>query len=351
MVTGRPELGCGVADYTARLATALVGAGVDVEVVTPDGWGLRTTRAVRRGIEAVGADLVHLQYPTAGYRTSLGPHLLSLVAPPAVLTLHEASQAHPLRQASLLALLARPGWVVFTTAAERDHVGRRLAWVRRRSSVIPIGSAIPVGGGGGDGERSREDRIVYFGLLTPEKGLDGVLALAARAKERPGTRVLVVGRPEPRSLDLPDRLRAQAADLPVDWALDRDAPEVAGLLAASAVGYLPFPDGASERRSSLLALLVNGVATLTTPGPYVDDELAAAVQLVEGPDAAWAAARALLEDPAARAARSAAAVRYGTRRDWDDIARRHVALYERLLDPGGAPTDPSVPADAAGSAG
>ena len=348
MVTGRRELGCGVADYSARLATALGEAGVEVELLTPDGWRLRSTRAVRATVAAVGADVVHLQYPTAGYRTSLGPHLLSLVEPPTVLTLHEASQAHPLRQASLLALLARPGWVVFTTAAERDHVGRRLPWVRRRSSVIPIGSTIPAIGGAGNGDRPREDRIVYFGLLTPEKGLDDVVALAELARERPGTRVLVVGRPEPRSLDLPDRLRAQAADLPLDWALDLDAPDVAELLATSAVGYLPFPDGASERRSSLLALLVNGVATLTTPGPYVDDELAAAVQLVDGPDAAWAAARALLDDPAARAERSAAAVRYGTRRDWGDIARRHVALYERLLDSGPAP---AVPTDAAGSAG
>ena len=332
LVTGRTELGCGVADYSVRLATALEDAGARVDLVTRDTWGTRAVGATRRDLDALRPDIVHLQYPTASYRTSLAPHALALVAPPRVLTLHEASQAHPLRQLSLLALTARPRWVLFTTPFERDHLLRLAPWIRRRSSVLPIGSTIPAAPHPVD--TSGAATVVYFGLLTPEKGLDDVLALAERAQERPGTRVLIVGRAEPRHPDLPGQLQKRSRSLPVDWAVDLDAEQVASRLASAAVGYLPFPDGASERRSSLLALLVNGVATVTTPGPFVDAELAEAVELVEGTDAAWAATAHLLDDGEARDALAGRALRYGRARNWEDIARRHLELYDRLLSSG-----------------
>jgi glycosyltransferase involved in cell wall biosynthesis len=327
MITGTPELGCGVSDYSVSLAAALADAGVDVELLTQPTWGPRSVARVRDRLRRLAPDLVHLQYPTASYRTSLAPHVLSLLEAPAVLTLHEATQAHPLRQLSLLALLARAGHVVFTSAAERNHVLRTARWLRDRTSVIPIGSAIPRGTAPAG---ARADRVVAFGLLTPEKGLDDVFALAQRARSRPGTRVLVIGRVEKRFAEFGASLGAAAEGLPVDWALDRDATEVADLLAGSAVGYLPYPDGASGRRSSLLALLTNGVATITTPGPFVDGDLAGAVDLAPTPEAAWARAQALLDDPLARDAAAERGRRYAQERDWGAIASRHAALYAAM---------------------
>lgn len=326
LVTGRTELGCGVADYSVRLAESLEEAGTKVALVTRDHWGPRTPAEVRHELAALRADIVHLQYPTASYRTSLAPHALSMAQSGLVLTLHEASQAHPLRQLSLLALVTRPRAVVFTSTYERDHVARLAPWVRRRAEVIPIGSAIPLR----EPSSAPEPRIVYFGLLTPEKGLDDVLALARLAATRPGVRVLVVGRAESRYPGLADELASRGAGLPLDLAIDRSADEVADLLAASAAGYLPFPDGASERRSSLLALLGNGVPTVTTPGPYVDDELSAAVRLADAPEAAWAEIETWLMDDRARQTAVGAARRYGVARDWSQIASRHLELYERI---------------------
>lgn len=326
LLTGRPSGACGVADYSARLADALERSGAAVTLVTRERWDLRAVRDVRRSLRRLRPDVVHLQYPTADYRTSLAPHLLALAAQPLVVTLHEASLAHALRKVTLPALLVRARAVVFTSTPERDHVVGRAPWVGSRSTVIPIASNIPIA----DPFPPREPRVAFFGLLTPEKGLDDVLELARLARRRPGTRVLVVGRPERRYPDLPARLREQASGLPVDIALDRDAEEVAHLLAASAVGYLPFPDGASARRGSLLALLVNGVPTITTPGPFVDAELDAAVTLADDASSAWGAIERLLDDDAARATAAEAARRYGAARDWAEIAARHVALYGRV---------------------
>jgi glycosyltransferase involved in cell wall biosynthesis len=100
----------------------------------------------------------------------------------------------------------------------------------------------------------------------------------------------------------------------------------------------------------LLALLVNGVPTVTTPGPFVDDDLAGAVELAAGPDEAWAALDRLLADESRRETVGDAARTYGRARDWATIAERHLATYERLLERGRVPAGRGAggPADVVG---
>jgi D-inositol-3-phosphate glycosyltransferase len=98
---------------------------------------------------------------------------------------------------------------------------------------------------------------------------------------------------------------------------------------------LPFADGASLRRTTLHAAWAFGIPAITTPPPCTEPEIADGINclLVREPTPeAWADAIArLLDDPVLESRLSeggrAAAAAYG----WPELARRHLALYDRLL--------------------
>lgn len=327
MLTGSypPEV-CGIGDNTHVLVKALRERGVEVSVVTNSTWRLRDAQTLLRRLDALAPDIVHMQYPTVGYGAGLAPHLVSLRRP-SVITLHEASQVHPLRRLSLLPLLARARAVVFTTRFERDYVLRFLPWLRPRSHVIPIGSSIPVGAG--DDETPPAFDVCYFGLLRPDKGLEAVLHLAALAATvAPELRIGIVGQIEPRFVSYYEWLRSQPGARHVDWRLGASDAEVAAILARTPFGYLPFPDGASERRSTLQALLLNDVATLTTSGRFMTPDLAEAVRLAPTPESALEQLRVLRAAPEQRHALVTKARRYMQAFSWATIAERYITLYE-----------------------
>ena len=109
-------------------------------------------------------------------------------------------------------------------------------------------------------------RVVYFGQIRPNKGLEQFLELANRsiASKRP-FKFKIMGSVPGAHQGYMRSLRS-ACSPAVDWALDLSFADVAETLAASFAAYLPFPDGASERRGSLLAALANGLPVLSTFG-------------------------------------------------------------------------------------
>lgn len=328
LVTGSyPPDVCGAADYTQRLAEALEVRGVSVEVITGTDWGVKNVLAVQRRIRAVGADLTHIQYPTVGYGRKLGPHLVGLLER-AVVTIHEASQTHILRQLSLFPLLLGRH-IIFTNCFEQAYVSRMAPWVSQHSSVIPIGSSVPIGRA--DRER-RLDEIVYFGLIRPRKGLESVLELAGILKQRvSGMTVRIIGLPQKEHMSYLHALREKSASLPVVWDLGLSNVATADQLARVAYAYVPFPDGASERRSSLLALLANGVATITTRGAQTPLALNNAVEFAASPEDAASIVEGLRRDPDRRRELSSQGVRYASRFSWLAIADLHIDLYQTRM--------------------
>jgi hypothetical protein len=87
--------------------------GTSVSVVHGGDWSVGGVKTILRRAQESNPDIIHIQYPTRGFESYLGPHLLSLRVK-SVVTLHEASQAHPLRTISLLAFTVR-SHLVFTT--------------------------------------------------------------------------------------------------------------------------------------------------------------------------------------------------------------------------------------------
>jgi glycosyltransferase involved in cell wall biosynthesis len=323
-----PPDACGVGDYTGQLAEALRRKGVAVEVICRVKWSLGNIGGILRAVRSLRPNIVHIQYPTVGFGKKLTPQLLSL-AMPCVITIHEASEAHVLRQLSLYPFSLRSEHVIFTTPYERDHAVRRAPWIARKCSVIPVGSSIRTAELG----RPRNAReIVSFGLFRPQKGLEDVFALAELIKAAGAPlSIRLIGKPYPAGSPYFEGLRQRSRDLPITWDIDLGEDAVAERLAGTSIGYMPFPDGASGRRTSLLALLANGVATITTRGAHTPQDMDKAVLFSRGPEETFRMIEELCSDDAFRERLSGKGRAYAAQFSWDAIAQRHVELYERLI--------------------
>lgn len=291
------EVTCGVGDYTRCLVEELARQGDEVTVVTSPGYAGDEHGAVsvlplldggtrpRRWWRAGAPDVVNVQYTPDLYRGRTDVKLVPLLArftqaaPAVVVTFHT------LLDGTLGAKLAVP-WLLVTAAhsiSANEEVSamirRRLPRLARRCTEIPIGSSIaPVAGAPGSSRREERARLglpgnasilVHFGLVYPGKGLETLFAaLAVLRRSVPDVRLLIVGdtRPAERSYragleSLAERVGIAPA---VTWAGRRSGDEVSRLLQAADLYVVPYDDGATIRRSSLITGLAHGLPVVST---------------------------------------------------------------------------------------
>jgi len=260
MVTGSyPPDPCGVGDYTYNLVKRLRENFVDVEV-------LKTTRLSLKDLKKIRNehyDLIHVQYPSKGYGYKLFPQIYSLMSN-SVVTLHEFAEAHILRKISILPFSFCKS-LIFTSENELENTKKFYPWIKNKSKVIPIGSniaesneSIPFEG--------RNNTIIYFGLIRPEKGLEEFFKLRELLINANllNYKFQILGRIDESKKEYGDKILTLAKEKGIDVRLNLSSQEVAKNLQMAKFGYLHFPDGATERRGSLLALIKNGVCTFTT---------------------------------------------------------------------------------------
>ncbi|NWF78843.1 MAG: glycosyltransferase family 4 protein [Chloroflexi bacterium] len=368
----------GVGDYTACLATALYARGHSVSVLTiqqgrlccyqaaaPSGpapavalsglprsldWSHRAWPAVIAALDCLRPHWLHIQYQTGAYAMQPGINLLpwrlrALPGRPRLaVTFHDLlvpylfPRAGPLRRWVNHRLARDADALVVTNEAD----AARLQQFSPR--LIPIGSNIPVSPPADfarDAWRVRlgatpgELLVAYFGLLAPNKGVD--LLLAALADLALPWRLVIVGggATAPQDVAHATAIRALATQLGLTErivATGHLAPaEVSACLLAADLAVLPFRDGASFRRGSLLAALAHGCPVVTTT-PADGATLAAlqpAAALVPPGDAP-ALARALATlgaDGEARARYAAAGRTLAERFAWPAIAAQHEQCY------------------------
>ena len=328
LLTGSaPPVACGVGDYTLALAAALKRSGQDADVLWHRDWSPGGTLEVFRRLAAERNVILHIQYPTMGYGHSLGPQLCSLL-PKCVVTIHEYSLAHSLRKLSLFFFSIRALRVIMTSQFEREALVSAMPWVKKRLRVVPIGSNIPAM------PLTLVDRrtsILYFGLIMPRKGLEKFLEFARiiRKKGFQGD-LLIVGKIVAGLDEYVRPLFDASKPLGVEWILDRDAEEVSEVLSRAGLSYLPFPDGASERRGSLKAVCAAGLPCITTKSDQTGDELQKTVVFAETPAEAAGIAWRLMNSGDERARLSQQSLDYANKFTWEAIAEAHIRIYREL---------------------
>ena len=397
-----PPLQGGLGDYTRELARALVHLGHDVRVVTRrveaslasnderaqgeprvlrvvDGWGWRAWPTVRRAV--AGADVVHIQYQTAAYAMhpfiNALPWLLRLTpplpSPPSLtgkgagelgrpllaITYHDTRipylfpKAGPVRP-WVTRLPGRGADLVVTTNAED---GARLQSVARALAYIPIGSNIAPTADASDrpafrvrwGIGTDTPLLVYFGFVNRAKGADTLVAALARLRAAglPAQVLMLggqVGASDPSNALCLAEVQAQAQALGVAstlvWTDFLSEAEVSAALISADMAVLPYREGVSLQRGTLMAALAHGLPIVTTrppvppppsPLPRLVDDVNAVLVPTDDPAALAEAVATLWADPARRARLGAAARDLSQAFGWERIAAQHVEWYIRLM--------------------
>jgi glycosyltransferase involved in cell wall biosynthesis len=371
---GRRHAGSsGVASYTANLAQALAGAGVEVTVVAPrlvgeppvlhdgpvrvqrsfDTGAMALPRAARAAVDT-GAPIVHVQHelflhgaravpalvPTyASLRAAgVGPAVTmhQVVAPRDVdrsyTRLHRVGAPAPVARAGIAALQQGVARTAAVTIVHEDSF----------TDVLPGATVIPHG----VEHRTSPARsiaraelqlpddgallVVCFGFVAPYKGLETALTAAELAG--PSIRLVIAGGEHPR-LAGRDRYEAELrrrwghAALFTGWVPEDD---VARWFAAADVALLPYLKPFASSGALALALAHR------TP-VLVSEPLARCTALPAGcsfpVDAVALAARLLqLDDERDSLAELAACgERLAEERAWPVVARRHAELYEEVI--------------------
>ncbi|MDO8671555.1 MAG: glycosyltransferase family 4 protein [Dehalococcoidia bacterium] len=347
-------------------------------------WTFRSWAQILGHLNANHPDILHIQYQTGAYAMHPAINLLPLWLrklrhrPAIVTTLHDTlppylfPKAGGLRHKVTLAIMRGSDRTIVTN--EEDLVRARAIYRTGRRDVsatdpatspdirvVPIGSNIPFDPPD-DFDRTRwrarlgveSDQILlsYFGFLNHSKGVDTLLeALRSLIDDKVAARLLMigadVGSSDPTNIVYRREIVRRIHDLGLEdqgiWTGFSTTTEVSAHLLASDICVLPFRDGASFRRGTLMAALAHGLAIVSTRRrESVVESLAADdipkfihglhAMLVEPDNAAElkTTIAALANQPETRLRLGEEAHRLAEEFSWSSIAGKTISIYEEI---------------------
>lgn len=376
-VTGEyPPMQGGVGAFTRELGRELVRMGHDVFVHSKHGaaggsepgikveaaferWGWRTPGWVRDWAEANDLHVLNVQFQTAAFNMHPAVHLLprTVTETPVAVTFHDLRvpylfpKAGPLRDYSVRLLAREADLAIATDRADERRL--REDWEVERVARIPIGSNVTTTPPPDyDREAWREEYgagpdtllVAYFGFLNATKGgLELVESLRLLVNEGLDSQLLMiggrVGASDPTNVAygqlVENRIAALGLQERVHWTGFAEDEMASGYFLAADVVALPYVDGASLRRGTLMAALAHGRAIVTTEPAGEVPELTGLPSVATIPtppqpqDLAGAIAH-LWRDPDERTQLERAAYEASHEFTWERIAQRTLAAFETL---------------------
>ncbi|MCS3444586.1 glycosyltransferase [Microbacterium phyllosphaerae] len=362
-----PPTRCGLATFTAALATAVASNGVDeclvvrVDDGVPAGPSATTARlrvvpemlkpgsaADREAALAAldACDVVVIQHEYGIYGGPDGEEIVDLLErlrTPRIVVMHTVLPSPTAHQRSVTArIIENSDVVVAMTSTAASLLSHEYGVPDERLRMIPHGVdewRVPV-----SSAHSSRPVLLTWGLLGPGKGIEWVIRALATMKElTPQPVYRVLGQTHPKVVrEDGERYRrslwALADELGVGGAVEIDPrylemDELAEQVAAADIVVLPYDSHDQATSGVLVEAMAAGKLVVATRFPHAIEMLAGgggALVAHQDPDAIASAVRGLLEDP--RLAMDAAA----RSRDltsvtgWNSIADRYRALAAEL---------------------
>lgn len=304
----------GVGDYTACLATASANQNLErVEIITNNqlntaeinlqkvkiarvvpNWKWGSLKVVKDYVKLARLDAINIQYQTGAYRMHPAINFLPLFlkwrlhnqpCPCVVTTFHDLREPYLFPKAGRMRrwvtqLLLRGSDIAVVTNPEDFEKALKLGAKPAKLKFVPIGSNIetlPIT----EEERQEKRRelglapnefaIGYFGLLNQSKGVDILLKALVQIRDINWKLIIIGG--ETGESDQTNRAYANSLakleqDLGIASCIVRtghlSSSETSHTLSSLDLMVLPFRDGASFRRGSLLAAMAHRLPVVTT---------------------------------------------------------------------------------------
>lgn len=350
-----PPTPCGIATFSAALATGLVANGDTVDVVRcgaepeiedplvvasldRDGAGASVDALDRADVA-----IVQHEFGIYGGRDGAGVlEVLGALQVPSIVVAHTVPRAPtPSQRAILEAICAVASSVVVMTASGRDRLIESFGVGADRVSVIAHGAAMPADCSPVPGE----NRLLTWGLLGPGKGLEWAIdALAMLEDLQPRPRYVIAGATHPK-------VRAHAGESYRDmlvqrtWATRtapsvsfddryRDLKSLGRLIAAADLVVLPYDSEDQVTSGVLVDAIAAGRPVVATAFPHAVELLASGAGLVvpqRDPAALADAIRAVLTDRELAADMAAEARHLAPALSWTAVAAAYDSLADSLL--------------------
>ncbi|RMF81975.1 MAG: glycosyltransferase [Chloroflexi bacterium] len=320
-------------------------------------WNMRSLFTIRRWAKANQVDVLNIQFQTAAFNMSPAIHFLPHIVrhTPMVTTFHDLRypylfpKAGRLRAHIVKHLARSSNGVIVTNHEDRERVERMNV---RHICFAPIGSNMLATAPSADERIAWREKIgaanddfvlAHFGFINRSKGLEDLLRATATLREQnlPVKLLMIGGRTGAsdatnvaynQEIDaLIEQLRLEDC---IHWTGFVDDSAVAAYLTASDVVVLPYRDGASFRRGSLMAAIHYGCAIVTTTPSvdipeFLDGEN---MQLVPStnPEALTNALYKLYQHPEQRNQLRAGAALLAKHFEWHNIATQYVDFFRQL---------------------
>jgi glycosyltransferase involved in cell wall biosynthesis len=315
-------------------------------------WDYTALKAIQRWIDDNHLDIVNLQFQTAAYNMSAWihfyPHFIKI---PYVTTFHDLRFPYLFPKAGFLR-----DWIVMHLAKVSDGVittngedwERVFPAINKMSIIIPIGSNIlsTITDINRDEWRKKVNvepndiLIVNFGFVNHSKGID-ILLKAVAQLEDPSIKILMLGgrtgASDPTNQDNSEEIDKLIIELGLEkrvhWTGYVSDEEVSAYMQSGDMSVLPFRDGASMRRGSLLAALYQACAIITTypTAKLPFDESHMILVPPEDVQALANAIRSLADNDALRIHLRNNMKTLYSYFDWDSIAQRTVEFFQQVL--------------------
>ncbi len=381
IITGEyPPMQGGVGAYTQILARNLLELGHHVNIIAPEGsienthnisldavvtsWNLLTLFKIRQWASRNALDVVCLQFETAAYNMSAWihflPHLLGKI--PLIVTFHDLlvpylfPKAGQIRHWIMRHLARSTDAIIMTNQEDLMTLGD----INTRT-LIPIGSNIETNlPDGYDREAWRNKAgvatddflIAFFGFMNRTKGVEILLEDVAIIRDYynyPIKIIMIGGRTgdsDPSNIqyaqDIDHLIEKYALTDHIHWTGYVDEKQVSAYLTASDAVALPFRDGASYRRGSLMAAIHHSTAIITTePNVYIplfvngENMLLAPMQVLDENCPPYIHISQeilrLYRDRELREHLRKGAKALSTHFEWRNIAENHISFFNHVL--------------------
>jgi len=364
ILTTHPPTACGLATFSAALATGLSADGAEVSVVRVAD-GSPPTLAVGSSARVVGelipdspasvstaaellnqSDVAIIQHEYGIYGGTDGDDVVDVVERlrvPSIVIAHTVLKDPTAHQRSVLeAVAAAADRVVVMSEAASDRLRLNFDIDSRKIITVPHGATIPKTVAA---KRPGRPTLLTWGLLGPGKGIERVIGVMGSLAHLPGRpRYLVAGRTHPKVLAAQGEAyregcieQARRSGLSDSVTFDSDYRDVASLSAlaqsASAV-VLPYDSTDQVTSGVLVDAIASGRPVVATAFPHASELLASGAGIVvdhDDPDALASALRVVITDPRVSGSMAAEARRLAPTMSWRIVAGAYQRLAHRVL--------------------